>query len=341
MRKHLNTLYVTRERAVLKKDGAAVIVRIDKKTALRVPLHNLEGIVCFGWSTHVSPALMSAATSAGLTISFLSPGGHLRGRVVGYGSGNVLLRREQYRRADKDATSLDLAREFVAAKIANGRIVLLRAARESAGEATAALRTAAIALTSSFASAQKATSVASLRGVEGNAAARYFAAFPHLLTGSMTEFTGRQKHPARDPVNCLLSFCYGLVRHDVVAACETVGLDPAVGFLHRDRPGRPSLALDLMEELRPVMGDRVALTLLNRRQLSASDFVTTETGVTLLSDDARRQVIAAFQERKAEEIKHPFLGEKVTWGLVPHLQARLLARYLRGDLDAYPAFYWR
>lgn len=341
MRTHLNTLYVTRDHVRLRKDGAAVAVRLEGETVLRVPLHNLEGIVCFGWTTQVTPALMAAAVEAGLTISFLSPGGHLRASIVGYRSGNVLLRREQYRRADDEEASLAVAAEIVAAKIANCRIVLLRAARESDGAASAVLREAARGLVACYSAARRAKTLASLRGTEGLAAAGYFAAFPVMLTGSITEFTGRRKHPATDPVNCLLSFCYGLVRHDLVAACETVGLDPAVGFLHRDRPGRPGLALDLMEELRPVLGDRLVLTLLNRRQLAKRDFETAETGVTTLSDVGRRAVIAAYQERKLEPITHPFLGEKVTWGLVPHLQARLLGRHLRGDLEAYPPFYWR
>ena len=340
MRTHLNTLYVTSDDAYLRKDGEAVAVRVAERTALRVPLHNLEGIVCFGWRNRVSPALMHAATGAGLSISYLSPSGRLRGRVLGYTAGNVLLRRTQYRRADDEAEALSIAIEMVAAKIANCRIVLLRAARE-AEDSPQPLRTSARRLAQSFTSARKAHSLANLRGIEGNAAATYFSAFPHLLRGAITDFPGRKKYPALDPVNSLLSFCYGLLRHDIVSAAETVGLDPAVGFLHRDRPGRPGLALDLMEEFRPVLADRLALTLLNRRQLNPKDFETTETGVTQLRDKARKKVIASYQERKRETVRHPFLNEKMSWGLAPHIQARLLSRLLRGDIDAYPPFYWR
>lgn len=341
MKTHLNTLFVTTENAYLRKDGAAVAVEIDGGVALRVPLHNLDGIVCFGWDTYMSAALMGAATDAGVTISFLTPLGRFRARVVGRVSGNVLLRREQYRRADSPMGSLDVAREIVAAKVANSRVALLRVAREAGSDRAQPLREAARALANSFDAARRAGSLESLRGVEGEGAARYFGVFRHLISQASFEFTGRLRHPAPDPVNCLLSFAYALLRHDVVSACESVGLDPAVGFLHRDRPGRPGLALDLIEELRPVLADRLVLTLLNRGQIRSSDFERPGSGTVRLREKPRKRVIAAYQERKATELRHPYLRQKLTWGLVAHIQARLLARHLRGDLDAYPAFYWR
>jgi len=338
---HLNTLFVTTENAYLRKDGAAVAVEVEDRVALRVPLHNLDGIVCFGWQTGMSPSLMGAATDAGLTISFLTPWGKFRARVVGRVSGNVLLRREQYRRADSEEGALATAREFVAAKVANARVAILRAAREIEAERAQSLRRAARMLKQTFRAARNASSLDSVRGVEGEGAARYFGVFGDLIGVRSFEFAGRVKHPAPDPVNCLLSFAYALLRHDLVSACESVGLDPAVGFLHRDRPGRPGLALDLMEELRPVLADRLVLTLLNRQQICESDFEIPESGTVRLREKARKRVLAAYQERKNTELQHPYLKQKMTWGLVPHIQARLLARYLRGDLDAYPAFYWR
>ena len=341
IRTHLNTLYVNSEGAYLSKDGAAVSVRIDGQAALRVPLHNLESIVCFAWDIGMSPALMSAATDAGVTLAFLTPGGSFRARVVGKVSGNVLLRREQYRCADSPQGSAACAREFVAAKIANCRTLLLRAAREGAGLGSQPGLDPPTALLRHFRATNDATDVERIRGLEGAAAATYFGVFGKLLLHGEFGFTRRVKHPATDPVNCVLSFAYALLRHDTVSACESLGLDPAVGFLHRDRSGRMGLALDLMEELRPVLADRLTLTLFNRKQLRSRDFVRTESGAIQLSERARKAVLSAYQERKAEKVRHPFLEEKVTWGVVPHLQARLFARYLRGDLDVYPAFYWR
>jgi CRISPR-associated protein Cas1 len=343
MRQHLNTLFVTLEGAYLRKDGAAVEIRHEGETKLRVPLHNLDGIVTFGYDTTASASLMAACAEAGVALSFHTPQGKFLAAPHGFTSGNVLLRREQYRRADDQAASVAIAANLIAAKLANSRTILLRAARDH-GEKDAA-RAPALQQAADFIAARiswlpRATTLAELRGLEGDAAAAYFEAFPFLLVNHdpAITFDGRNRRPPLDPVNALLSFLYSLLMHDCRSALESCGLDAQCGFLHRDRPGRPSLALDLMEEFRAFLADRTALTLLNRRQLTGGDFTREESGAVTLKDDARKTVLVAWQERKQDEITHPFLDEKVTVGLLPHLQARLLARHLRGDLDAYPAF---
>jgi len=342
MKKHLNTLFVTLEGAWLGKDGEAVIVRHEQETKIRVPLHNLDGIVALGWDISCSAPLMAACAEKGVTLSFCTPYGKFQAAVRGFTSGNVLLRREQYRRANDEATSLAIARYFIAAKIANQRTVLLRAIRDHGGEARIRkLDATCIELAYNAQATTKVSTLDSLRGLEGDAASRYFQAFPHLITNPAFAFSGRSKRPPTDPVNALLSFLYSMLAHDCRSACETVGLDPQVGFLHRDRPGRASLALDLMEELRPVIADRLALSLINRQQVKPSDFLTKEIGAVEMKDATRKTVLVAYQERKQQELLHPFLEEKVTLGLVCHLQARLLARHLRNDLDAYPAFLWK
>lgn len=344
MRQHLNTLFVTLEGAWLTKDGQAVEVRHERETKLRVPLHNLEGIVALGWEIGASAQLMAACAEAGITLSFCSPHGKFLAAATGFASGNVLLRREQFRRADDLAACAAIGRNIVAAKIANSRSSLLRSARDRPDDpAAATLQSAAQWLGHRVETVLRETSLDVLRGIEGDSAAAYFEVFPLLLTTKDDGLTmhGRNRRPPTDPVNALLSFLYALLAHDCRSALAATGLDAAVGFLHRDRPGRPSLALDLMEEFRPVLADRLALTLLNRRQLDSSDFDRRENGAVLLREESRKKVLVAWQERKREEIIHPFLQEKVTWGLVPHLQARLLARNLRGDLDSYPAFLWK
>ncbi|MDB6140125.1 MAG: cas1c [Verrucomicrobiaceae bacterium] len=342
MKKHLNTLFVTLDGAWLGKDGEAVIVRHEKETKIRVPLHNLDGIVALGWDISCSAPLMAACAEAGVTLSFTTPYGKFQAAVRGFTSGNVLLRREQYRRADDEAASVAVARHCVAAKIANQRTVLLRAIRDHGNAArTPVLEATCIELAYNAQVTSREHSLDTLRGIEGDAARRYFEVFPHLITNPAFVFAGRNKRPPTDPVNALLSFLYAMLAHDCRSACETVGLDPQVGFLHRDRPGRASLALDLMEELRPVLADRLALSLINRQQVKVSDFTLRETGAVEMKEATRKTVLVAYQERKQQELEHPFLGEKVTLGLVCHLQARLLARHLRGDLDAYPAFLWK
>jgi CRISPR-associated protein Cas1 len=343
MKTHLNTLFVTSQGAYLAKDGQAVAVRVEKQTVLRVPLHNLDGIVCFG-RIGCSPNLMGACGEAGVTLSFLSESGRFRAAVIGFTTGNVLLRRQQYRTADDETGSLAIARSIVLGKLANCRTVLLRAARDSTDEKrTQALQSAAKRLAASVPSVLQIGTLDGLRGLEGEAATTYFASINHLITANNSEFefTRRSRRPPLDLINCLLSFVYTLLVHDVRSACEAVGLDAAVGFLHRDRPGRPGLALDLMEEFRPWLADRIVLSLINRRQVTGSGFHTLETGGVVMDDSTRKTVLVAWQERKQDVFTHPFLDEKTTVGLLVHLQARLLARYLRGDLDAYPPLLWK
>jgi len=343
MKKHLNTLFVTLDGAWLRKDGAAVEVRHEGETKLRVPLHNLDGIVSFGWDSAASASLMAACAEAGVALSFHTPHGKFLAAVNGFTPGNILLRREQYRRADHEPSALAIAGNMVAAKLANARSVLMRAGRDHGdGDANraCALQQAAEFLAKRIDLVGRCASLDSLRGIEGDAAAAYFAAFPNLMTHNDPDLvlSGRSRRPPLDPVNALLSFLYTLLMHDCRSALESCGLDAQCGFLHRDRPGRPSLALDLMEEFRCFLADRVALTLMNRRQIAGRDFERQESGAYYLKEESRRAVLTAWQERKQEEITHPFLDEKTTVGLLTHLQARLLARHLRGDLDAYPPF---
>lgn len=345
MKQHLNTLFITTDGAYLAKEGEAAIVRVERKTRLRVPFHNLDGLVCFG-RVGCSPQLMGACAEKGITISMLDANGRFRAAIVGFSPGNVLLRREQYRIADDHESSCLIARNMVAAKIANCRSVLLRAARDapaSTVDVSSTLQAAATRMANDLQSASQCTSLEALRGVEGNAANSYFAVFPRLIAAQSKDFVfqARSRRPPLDPMNALLSFLYSMLAHDSRSACEAVGLDAAVGFLHRDRPGRPGLALDLMEEFRPFLADRLALSLVNRRQVATSGFTTTESGAVMMDHDTRKAVLVAYQQRKQDTIEHPVLGEKTTVGLLIHLQARLLARRLRGDIDAYPPFVWR
>jgi CRISPR-associated protein Cas1 len=343
MRRHLNTLFVTTPGTYLAKDGETVLARVEGEVKLRVPILSLGSIVCFG-QVSVSPALLGLCGERGVAVSYLTKHGRFLARVVGPVSGNVLLRREQYRRADDEGGATRIARSIVAAKIANSRAVLLRALRDRpAGLGASALETAASNLGHLLRQLQSCESLDTCRGIEGAAARAYFEVFDHMIAQQKEEFTFRERsrRPPLDNVNALLSFVYTLLVHDLRAALEGVGLDPAVGFLHRDRPGRPGLALDLMEEFRPWFADRLVLSLINLRQLSAKEFSRTESGGVHLSDEGRKTVLIAYQNRKQDELVHPFLGERATVGLLPHLQALLLARHLRGDLDSYPPFSWR
>ena len=343
MKKHLNTLFVTTEGAFLKKDGQAVVVSIEKVNKLRLPLHNLDGIVCMG---HImcSPALMAACAKSGVTISFLTPYGGFQAAVVGFTPGNILLRRTQYRQADDPESTLTIAQQFVAAKIANNRSVLLRAARDTKSVLSReTLQKTAKRMAFDVQMARTTKSLESLRGIEGDSANTYFSVFNLMLGERVTafEFTHRSRRPPLDRLNALMSFLYSMLTHDARSACEATGLDSQAGFLHRDRPGRPSLALDLIEEFRAFIADRLVLSLINRKQIQAKDFEVTDSGAVLLKDKPRKVVLTAYQKRKQDVITHPFLGEKTTIGLLVHLQARLLARYLRGDIDTYPPFIWR
>ncbi|HEY5048417.1 MAG TPA: type I-C CRISPR-associated endonuclease Cas1c [Rhizomicrobium sp.] len=346
MKHLLNTIYVTAEDAWLRKDGANLVVEVDGAERGRAPLHMLDGVVAFN-RPGASPALMAACAESGITISFLTPHGRFEARVEGARSGNVLLRRTQFRAADDPARTLAIARSIVAAKTANQRTVVQRALRDHgdamAAEGREALNETERRLSDAARRALMAGDLDSLRGTEGEAGLVYFGAFNRLLRteDAAFRFGGRSRRPPLDRTNALLSFLYAMLGHDCRSALEAHGLDPQVGFLHTDRPGRASLALDLMEELRPVLADRLALSLINRRQLGASDFVLEEPGGVHMTDDARKRILVAWQERKREELRHPFLGETVALGLVAYLQAQLLARHLRGDLDGYPAFVWK
>jgi CRISPR-associated protein Cas1 len=343
MKRHHNTLYVTTQGAYLAAEGETVVVRVDHETRLQVPVHMLEGIVCFG-RVSCSPAVMELCAGRSVGISFLSERGRFIARVEGPVSGNVLLRREQYRRADDPVFSAALARTFVLAKIANCRTVLLRNLRDHPdAPGRGELEVAATRLGVILRELGERASLDAVRGAEGDAARIYFEVFDHLIVVQKDAFVfrGRSRRPPQDNVNALLSFVYTLLTHDACSALEAVGLDPQVGFLHRDRPGRPGLALDMLEELRAFVGDRLALSLINRRQVEATGFALRETGGVVMDDETRKVVLVAYQNRKQEEIRHPFLGELTTVGMLLHLQAQLLARYLRGDLDGHPSFVWR
>jgi CRISPR-associated protein Cas1 len=343
MKRHLNTLFVLTQGAYLAKENETAVVRVDDAVKMRLPILTLQGVVCFG-QVSMSPWLMSFCSERGVGVSFLSEHGRFLARVVGPTSGNVLLRREQYRRADNAEQCLAIARPIVSAKIANARAVVLRGARDRPNDENSVVLTEGAArLAGHLVQTERAKDLDSLRGIEGMAARTYFDVFDHLITQQKESFrfSERTRRPPLDRVNALLSFIYTLLVHDIQGALEAVGLDPAVGFLHRDRPGRPSLALDLMEEMRAWFADRLALSLINLRQLGHDDFEVAETGAVLLSEDGRKTLLAAYQKRKQDEILHPFLAEKTTVGLVPHLQALLLARFLRGDMNGYPPFFWK
>ena len=346
MRRHLNSLYVTTEDAWLHKDGENVVVRVEGTERGRVPMHLLGGIVCFG-AVGATPPLLGHCAEHGISLSFLSRNGRFLARVEGPVSGNVLLRRSQYRASDNAETNALLARNMVVGKLLNQRTVVRRALRDhgksASIEARGRLDACERRLSDAARRANRPQPTDAVRGIEGEGARAYYGVFGDLVRkgGPAFTFSRRSRRPPLDPVNALLSFLYTLLVHDCRSALEVVGLDPAVGFLHRERPGRPSLALDLMEELRPVFADRLALSLINRQQLSADDFETSVSGAVSLREGARKTVLIAYQERKKNEFTHPFLKEKTTIGLVPSLQATLLARRLRGELDGYPPFLWR
>ena len=337
MEVQLNTLYVVTRKATLRRDHLTVQVVVERKTRLTVPIHQLEAINVFG-GAHVTPALMALCAEQGVSVSFLSESGRLLSRVDAPGSGNVLVRREQYRRADDPARRAEVSRAVVAGKIHNSRNLLLRGARENAAaEDREALTRAAERLGDQLPALGRADSADSARGYEGDAARVYFEVFGHLVRHNRDAFRprGRTRRPPLDRMNSLLSFLYALVLTDCTAAAAAAGLDPSVGFLHVDRPGRPGLALDLMEEFRPLLADRLALALVNRQQVQPDGFEVREGGAVSLTEAARRAVVAAYQQRKREEVTHPTLEQKAPLGRLPFLQARVFTRYLRGDLAEY------
>jgi CRISP-associated protein Cas1 len=346
MRPMLNTLYVTTEGAWLRKDGENIVMEVEGQERARLPVHMLGGLICIG-RTMVSPALLGHCAERGICVSYLSGQGRFLARVEGPVSGNVLLRRTQYRTADDPQRCGVLVRHLLVGKVHNQRAVLGRGLRDHADKLSETellqLQHAHRQLGRIIDKLMMETEGDQLRGLEGEAAAAYFGAFNLLLRSedAVFVFNGRSRRPPLDAMNALLSLLYTLLTHDCRGALESVGLDPAVGFLHRDRPGRPSLALDLVEEFRPVLADRLALSLVNRKQLAARDFQVMENGAVLLRDEARKQVLTAYQDRKREELQHEFIGERAPLGLFPFLQAQLMARHLRGDLDAYPPFLWK
>ncbi len=342
MKPLLNVLYVVTEESYVSKEGETVCVRVGGTEKVRVPVHTLETVVCFGQTT-VSTPLIGFLGERGVGLTFLSANGRFLGRVEGPVHGNVLLRHAQYTAAHSEAWAGRLACSFVLSKIANARNVLLRSARDHIDTACAdQLRQAADALAGIAGDVRPERGVDALRGTEGAAAAVYWRAFDAMIRTNRADFflQQRSRRPPLDKMNALLSFGYALLANDVRSALEAVGLDPATGYLHALRPGRPALALDLMEELRAWQSDRLALGLVNLRQVQASDFEQTPTGVSL-RPAARRTFLEAWQKRKREEIVHPFLEQKIPIGLIPFVQAQLLARHLRGDLEAYPAFFWK
>jgi len=343
MRKLLNTLFITSENAFLSLEGETVCVEINKQKAGQFPMHTLESILCFSYQG-ATPAFMGACARRGINLSFYSPFGKFLCRVVGENQGNVLLRKHQYRMSDDQQASCVIARNMILGKVFNGRWTVDRTLRDHALRVKEEhFRNTEQILTSGMDKIRREDNLDSLRGIEGECAAVYFGIFDEMILNQKEDFSfhGRNKRPPLDKVNAMLSFGYSLLANDCAAALEGVGLDSYVGFLHRDRPGRKSLALDMMEELRPVMVDRFILTLINNRQIRKEHLHKTESGAVEFTDEGKKKFLMAWQERKREQITHPYLKEKICWGLVPHIQALLLARYLRGDIDGYPPFLWK
>lgn len=334
MKKLQNSLYVTRQGAYVHKERETIVIEHERQKLMQVPIHSVSGLFCFG-NVLVSPALMGFCGEKGVNLAFFTEYGRFYGRLQGKTSGNVLLRRAQYHAGEK--TALEIARSIVAAKLVGSRNVLLRHQRNHG--AAASVERAIKHLAASIRLARYVDNLDSLRGIEGDAAATYFSVFEELINEQLRgdfPFSGRNRRPPRDPVNALLSFVYAVLGQDISAALNSVGLDPQVGFLHSDRPGRDSLSQDILEEFRPWLADRLVLSLINRRQLKASNFIEESSGAFRLSDGARKQLLVAYQERKQQEVMHPFLKEKVPVGIIPHIQAMLLARHLRADLERYP-----
>lgn len=337
MRKLLNTLYVTTPEAYISKDGLNVVVTVDKEEKIRVPIINLEGIVTFGY-VGASPGLMKLCAEHNVSLNFLSPNGRFIGRFQGPIKGNVLLRTKQWDYSKDNSFSLHISSLFIAAKIHNYRNILSRFLRDNEYDDKVSQSVAHLKYCKQ--KVLNTSDMNTLRGIEGEAANCYFSHFSKLILHQKNDFVfnGRNRRPPKDAVNSMLSFVYTLIASDMAAALETVGLDPYIGFLHTMRPGRASLALDVMEELRAYLGDRLVLTLINRKQLSIADFIHHGEDEVVMTDNCRKIILTAWQSRKKEIITHPYLGEKIPIGLLPYVQAMLLARYIRGDIDDYPVF---
>lgn len=343
MKRLLNTLYITSGNRYLSLDGENVVVLEKQQEIGRIPLHNLQAIVTFGY-TGASPALMGACAQRNIELSFMSGNGRFLARVTGEVKGNVTLRKQQYRVSDDREKSIKIARNFILGKVYNSRWVLERAGRDYAMRLDAELiRKKSLYLAQSMKNIRMCENNEELLGLEGEAASVYFSVFDELILQQKKDFYfhGRNKRPPLDNVNAMLSFAYSLLASMCGSALESVGLDPYVGFFHTDRPGRMSLALDLMEEFRSIMADRFVLTLINKRIMKSDHFMKKENGAVIMSDEGRKLFISAWQSKKQETITHPFLNEKIEWGMAPYVQSMLLARYLRGDIDEYPPFFWK
>jgi len=340
MKKHLNTLYITSEDAYIRKERETFVVELNGEKVYQAPVHSIENIVCFGFKA-LSPALMAFCAENHVGINYLSMNGKFLAKVNGAQQGNVLLRKAQYAISDDEFKSLAIARPIIAAKVSNYRNLLLRHQRNHPEDCSDDVKISADIMGRRLKNIQESANLDELRGYEGDCATLYFGSLSELITAQKEDFIfeRRSKRPPLDPANALLSFLYAIIANDVRSALETTGLDPQVGFLHQLRPGRPGLALDIMEEFRAYLGDRIMLNLINLKQVTKKDFETRESGEVRMSDDARKTILNAYQKRKQEEIVHPFLEEKMTIGLLPHIQAQLLARYIRGDIPEYPPFY--
>jgi len=336
MKKLQNSLYITKQGVYVHKARETIVIEQDKKKLMQIPAHSLMGLYCFG-RVALSPYLIGFCGETGINLSLFTEYGRFLGRFQGAQTGNVLLRRAQYRTSD--ASPIDIARVVIGAKISNTRKILLRRLRNHGAQSD--IKKVADQLSICLRQAKNAETVSVLMGVEGDAAAKYFSVFQHLIRADLMAefpFTGRNRRPPKDPVNAMLSFLYSVIGKDISAALQGVGLDPQVGFLHADRPGRDSLAQDLLEEFRAWWADRLVLSLINRKQVRAKDFVVEVSGAVRMNDDTRKVLLTALQQRKQETVRHPFLNEDVAVGLLPHVQALLLARHLRGDLECYPPF---
>ena len=343
MRRLLNTLYILSEDIYLSLDGENVVANRDRQIAARYPLHTLQNIITFSYAG-ASPALMGACAQRQIALAFCTPRGKFLARVCGEGNGNVLLRRTQYRAADDPSQCCQISRTIIFGKLFNARWSIERTRRDhSLRVDSEKLVSVSKQIYGLLSQVKEVTALEELRGLEGVGASAYFSAFDEMILGDKETFVfrSRSRRPPLDAVNAMLSFAYSLLAHDCASALESVGLDSYVGFLHRDRPGRTSLALDLMEELRPCMADRFVLTLINNRIVNRADLSKTESGAVLLTDTGRRTFVKNWQDKKKETLTHPYLGEKLPWGTIPYIQALLLARHLRGDLDAYPPFLWK
>lgn len=343
MKRHLNTLYVTTQGSYLHKERETIAVKVEGKHKAKLPIHNIESIVCFG-NVLCSPYLLGHCSENGVSVSFLTEYGRFLGRVSGPVNGNVLLRREQYRWADEEIKSCKVSRYILSGKIINSRNVLRRFLRDNKSyEQSKSVSDAIKVIQDKYESLEKVFTLEELRGIEGLVANSYFSVFNHMILQNKMDFTfnSRNRRPPLDRINALLSFIYVLIMHDIRSGLETVGLDPAVGFLHRDRPGRYGLALDLMEEFRSFFADKLVLSLVNLKKINSSHFRVTDSGAVLLNEDGKKIVLSAYQEKKNEEIYHPFIEEKCKYGRLFHIQAMLLARWIRGDITGYPPFIWK